>query len=260
MESSRIITLFAELPPSRRGPSAFVVSMVLHVLMMGPLYLNLRHAIRVEDEAIVQRYTVRMLNLQRPEPKIGGRPRPAPRRLPVRPRGELASGGRPSAPSLPKQLAQLVPAPQTLVQPDLPPNLLLPQVTPIPVLLMWSPESSTARKIVPPPPPEKTAANVRPDLHPPNHESRLADLKVSASAFVTDAPMPLPSTTSPVVVHGPEPVNRFRKPRRSRPAHRFRPGYCRSPIFVSIREPSHCRRPMRPRWQALRRPSRRRTR
>jgi hypothetical protein len=210
MESSRIITLFAELPPSRRGPSAFVVSMVLHVLIMGLLYLNLRHAIRVEDEAIVQRYTVRMLNLRRPEPKI--RPAESSNAQAARAAaGELASGGRPSAPSLPKQLAQLVPAPQTLVQPDLPPNLLLPHVTPIPVLLMWSPESSTARKIVPPPPPEKTAANVRPDLHPPNHESRLADLKVSASAFVTDAPMPLPSTTSPVVVHGPEPVNRVQE-------------------------------------------------
>jgi hypothetical protein len=210
MESSRITTLFAELPPSRRGPSVFVVSMVSHVLTIGLLYLNLRHAIRVEDEAIVQRYTVRMLNLQRPEPKI----RPAENSTAQAARaaaGELASGGRPSAPSLPKQLAQLVPAPQTLVQPDLPPNLLLPHVTPIPVLLMWSPESSTARKIVPPPPPEKTAANVRPDLHPPNHESRLADLKVSASAFVTDAPMPLPSTTSPVVVHGPEPVNRVQE-------------------------------------------------
>ena len=208
MESSRIITLFGELPLSRRGPSAFVVSMVLHVLTIGLLYLNLRHAIRVEDEGIVQRYTVRLLNLQRPEPKIRPPAKSSTAQAARAAAGELASGGRPSAPSLPKQFAQLVPAPQTLVQPDLPPNLLLPEVTPIPLLLMWSPENSTARKIVPPPLPEKTAAHVRPDLHPPNHESRLADLKISASAFVTDAPMSLPSTTSPVVVHGPEPVNK----------------------------------------------------
>ena len=117
---------------------------------------------------------------------------------------ELASAGQPSAPSLPEQPKDRIPAPQTLVQPDLPPNLLLPQETPIPLILMWSPESNTARQIVLPPPQEKTVADVRPDLSPPNHESELADLKISASAFVTDTPLPLPSTTSPVVVRGPE--------------------------------------------------------
>ena len=106
----------------------------------------------------------------------------------------------------PQQPKDRIPAPQTLVQPDLPPNLLLPQETPVPLILMWSPESNTARQIVLPPPQEKTVANVRPDLSPPNHESELADLKISASAFVTDTPLPLPSTTSPVVVRGPEMV------------------------------------------------------
>jgi hypothetical protein len=183
--------------------------MVLHVVTMGLLYLNLRHAIKVEDETNIQRYTVRLLNLQRPEPQKRRPTESNTAQLARAAAGELASGGLPSAPALPKQLAQLVPAPQTLVQPDLPPNLLLPQVTPIPLILMWSPESSTVSKIVPPPPQEKTAANVRPDLHPPNHELQLADLKVSASAFVTDTPMPLPSTTSPVVVHGPEPINKI---------------------------------------------------
>jgi hypothetical protein len=205
MESSRIITLFAEVPPVRRGPSAFVVSMVLHVVVMGLLYLNLRHAIRVEDEAIVQRYTVRMLNLQRPEHKIRPPAESFNAQAVRAAAGKVASGGRPSAPALPQQLAQLVPAPQTLVQPDLP-NLLLPQATPIPLILLWSPESSIARKIVPPPPLAKTSAKVRPDLHPPNHELQLADLKISASAFATDTPVPLPSTTSPLVVRGPQPV------------------------------------------------------
>jgi hypothetical protein len=178
--------------------------MMVHAVVMGSLYLNLKHRIRVEDEAIVQRYTVRMLSLWRPEPPIR---RQAENRSTPTPQGatsELASAGRPSAPSLPQQPKDRIPAPQTLVQPDLPPNLLLPQETPIPLILMWSPESNTARQIVLPPPQEKTVANVRPDLSPPNHELQLADLKISASAFVTDTPLPLPSTTSPVVVRGPE--------------------------------------------------------
>jgi hypothetical protein len=178
--------------------------MMVHVVVMGSLYLNLKHRIRVEDEAIVQRYTVRMLSLWRPEPKIQ---RPFERRSTPVPQGatsELASAGRPSAPSLPQQPKDRIPAPQTLVQPDVPPNLLLPQETPMPLILMWSPESNTARQIVLPPPQEKTVADVRPDLSPPNHELQPADLKISASAFVTDTPLPLPSTTSPVVVRGPE--------------------------------------------------------
>jgi hypothetical protein len=203
---SQILTLFGDPKPSGRGPSGFLVSMALHVVVIGSLYLNLKHRVRVEDEAIVQRYTVRLLSMWRPEPKMA-RPvenqgTPSPQRGP----GEVASGGQPSAPSLPLQVADRIPAPQTLVQPDLPPNLLLPQETPIPLVLMWSPESSTARQIVLPPPQEKTVAEVRPDLNPPNHEVELADLKISASAFVTDKPMFLPSTTSPVVIHGNEEV------------------------------------------------------
>ena len=46
-------------------------------------------------------------------------------------------------------------------------------------------------------------ANVQPDLTAPNREMNLADIKISASTFVTDAQLPLPSTTSPIAVRGP---------------------------------------------------------
>jgi hypothetical protein len=171
---------------------------------MGLVYLGLSHAVRVEDASLVRRYTVRLLSQWRPEP---------PPRRPVERRtaradaravrstgGEIASGGQPAAPLVSQQLANLIPAPQTLVQPDLPPNLLLPQKIPVPLLLLWSPENSTAKMILPPPPRETTTANVQPDLSAPNRELVVADLKISASAFVTDHPLPLPSTTVPVVV------------------------------------------------------------
>ncbi len=139
-----------------------------------------------------------------PNHRYGGRSNTAAHKPPKARRAKLLpQAGHQRLPS-PQQPKDRIPAPQTLVQPDLPPNLLLPQETPVPLILMWSPESNTARQIVLPPPQEKTVANVRPDLSPPNHESELADLKISASAFVTDTPLPLPSTTSPVVVRGPE--------------------------------------------------------
>jgi hypothetical protein len=206
MESSRIITLFAEPPTARRGPSPFVVSMVLHVVVMGSLYFSLKHRVRVEDAAIVQRYTVRLLSLWRPEPKAPREIDRSSRQIAPGAAGEIASGGRPSAPSLAQQPKDRIQAPQTLVQPDLPPNLVLQQQTPVPLLLIWSPESNSARMILPPPPQEQTVANVRPDLTAPNREVDLADVKISASTFVTDAPLPLPSSTSPIAVRGPGPV------------------------------------------------------
>ncbi|MGB8536667.1 MAG: hypothetical protein WCD57_09665 [Acidobacteriaceae bacterium] len=206
---SRIISLFADPKPSRRGPSGFLVSMAVHVVVMGSIYLNLKHGVRVEDEAIVHRYTVRLLSLWRPEPMVRRAVENPSTQSPQRGAGDVASGGRPSAPSLPLEVADRIPAPQTLVEPDLPPNLLLPQQIPIPPILMWSPESSTARQILLPPPQETIVANVRPDLTAPNHEVELADVKISANAFVTDKPMLLPSTTSPVVVRGTEGVKQI---------------------------------------------------
>ena len=200
MESSRIITLFGKEPLPRRRPSAFVVSIATHALVMGLFYLYLSHAVRVAEEVSIRRYTVRLLALQRPEPKK--------RRL-IEPKsaeaakaaGEVASGGAPAAPSLPVQIKNQIPAPQTLIQPNMPPNLLA-QAMPTPLVLMWSPEN-LAVKIVPPVPQERTA-NVHPDLQAPNRESQLANLQMSESVFVTDKPFPPPSTTSPVAVRAPE--------------------------------------------------------
>src|ERR1700761_6446802 len=112
---SRVITLFADPTPSRRGPSGFLVSMAVHVVVMGSLYLNLKHRVRVEDEAIVQRYTVRLLSLWRPEPRMRRLVESRSTQVPQGAASEVASGGQPSAPSLPQQPKDRIPAPQTLV-------------------------------------------------------------------------------------------------------------------------------------------------
>jgi len=118
-------------------------------------------------------------------------------------------GGRPAAPSsVPRQLAQLVSAPRTLVQPDLPPNAVLPQDTPIPAALLWSSVNSQIKKIIPPPHQEATTADMPPSVDLPNHELNLADLKMAATSFATVTPAPPPSTTSPLVVSGHQPVQR----------------------------------------------------
>jgi hypothetical protein len=214
MNSSGIITLFADPPPSRRGPSSFMVSILLHGAGISLFYLGLRHTPRVVDPSLTERFTVRLLKLQRTEqqatlPAQSGVQYPVPQAAvhPVQPGGRMAG-----SPYVPRQFAQLVRGPQTLVQPDLPPKLLLPQEIPIPAALMWSPENAPTRQIAPPPPQEVAATNVQPSLEIPNREATLADLNISATAFTADAPLPSPSTTSPVAVLRTEPAKAVPEP------------------------------------------------
>jgi hypothetical protein len=211
MRSSGIVTLFTVQPPPRREPSSFLVSLLVHGVAFGLLFLGLRHAPHLEDRSIIQRYTVRLLNPpklepQKPQSARGGITYSGSQNDSLAP----APGGSPAALSyVPPQVAPLHPAPQTLVQPDAPPDLQLAQVVPIPVVVMWSPDNTPFKKIIPPPPQEPTAADVLPAIIKPNREPDLADLKISATPFRTQAPTLPPSTTSPLVVRRPEPIKQI---------------------------------------------------
>jgi hypothetical protein len=211
MRSSGIVTLFTVQPPPRRGPSSFLVSLLVHGVAFGLLFLGLRRAAHLEDRPVIQRYTVRLLDPpklepQKPQSARGGITYSGSQNDSLAP----APGGSPATLSyVPPQVAPLHPVPQTLVQPDVPPDLQLAQVVPIPVVVMWSPDNTPLKKIVPPPPQEPTAADVLPAIIKPNREPDLADLKISATPFRTQAPTLPPSTTSPLVVRRPEPIKQI---------------------------------------------------
>jgi hypothetical protein len=210
MRSSSLLTLFTEQPPSRRGPSSFLVSILVHGVAFVLLLIGLRHTPRIGDQSIVQRYDVRLLDAPEPEPR---KPRAGGGGVTYHGSQNdaraLASGGSPARSAyVPPQVAQLHTAPQTLVQPDAPPDLILLKEVPVPVVVMWSPENTELKKIVPPPPQKPTAADVRPAVIKPSREPILADLKITATPFPTKAPALPPSTTSPLVVRAPEPVKR----------------------------------------------------
>jgi hypothetical protein len=205
MKSSQTITLFGEAPPSSWRPSAFVTSIFLHGVGMMLLYSSLKHMPKVVD-TFSERYTVRILNLRRPAPKIQlaalkGIPHPV---LKSTDHAVARGSGRPALQSGSRHLAQRIPAPQTLIQPDLPQNLLLPQEIPVPLAVMWSTENTQAQKLTPPPPQEATNAAVRPSLDPPNHEPKLADIQISSTAFTSELPWPAPSTSSPLTIRRPD--------------------------------------------------------
>ena len=200
MATSRLITIFTDTPQQSWRPSTFLVSTLFHGLAIGVIVLGLNRASKIVDPH-PDRYTVRVVNVETELPRIhwagaAGSTNPDS----SAPAQAVLGGSRPSAASVPQQLAQLHPAPQTLIQPDLPPDILLPQETPVPLVMMWSADRNPAQKIIPPPPRPATAAQMRPSIIPPNHEPKLADLKIASAAFPTSAPSLPPSTTSPVVV------------------------------------------------------------
>ncbi len=208
MRSSRTITLFHDIPDPKREPSSYLFSILFHVVAIGLIGYALKHGPRIQEHSTSDRFTVRLMNLRweepPPKPRSGGGGGGA-----VYPGTQAAdnsnqSGGSPAAATASQEIAPKIPAPQTLVQPDIPPNTLLLHPTPIPAILLWSPQDLPVVRVVPPPPQEVTATNVRPALIRPNHEMELADIAVSSTVFLTKTPAPLPSTTSPIVVRGPQ--------------------------------------------------------
>src|SRR5271165_6740414 len=211
MTSSHIITLFTAPPPTGGGLSSFVVSMMVHSTALGMVSVGLGHRTHiVEDRHIKERFALRLLEVHSAQSQTrssagNGVLYPGPRPLTS---AALSSGTPAASPSAAPHLAQLIKAPRTLVQPDLPPDVLLPPDTPIPAALLWSPGISQSKKVNPPRQPLATTPDVTPSLDPPNHESNVTDLRIASTPFATAAPAPPPGTTSPLVISGHEPVQR----------------------------------------------------
>jgi hypothetical protein len=102
------------------------------------------------------------------------------------------------------QIARLTPADQTLMQPDLPHNLTLPQKIPIPTVMTWIAQKTSAATIFLPLPQDATAADTRPSVDVPNAELNLADTSISSNDSAAHTTAPAPGTTSPIVVPGPD--------------------------------------------------------
>ena len=205
MTYSRINTIFTSQPRSRTEPGFFMVSVLTHGLVLGIAALTVMDTPQVVDPAIARRYTTRTVQMQADQPQLrwsptGSAAQPTPQAV----THSARSGGRPAAAAAPRLLADRTSAPITLVQPDVPPNTLLPLNTPIPLVVMWSPPALPVKKIVPPPRQQAAVSNVRPSLTAPNHESTVADVKLASSPTVSQTIPLTASTTTPIVVPGAE--------------------------------------------------------
>ena len=204
MRSSNILTLFSERPEVSQRPSSFVVSILAHIGALALLTFGIVYTPEIHDRVITEHFSIRQLDLHAPEParheRAGSKiayPGPHPQVQTPSP------GGR--QPAL-RQIAQAEPGPQTLIQPDLPRHVTLKEKIPVPTVVIWSPKRKTAKNLVAPLPDKPTAADVNPAADPPNEEVSLADLSVSSTNALAEVHDIFPSTTSPVVVHGPDQV------------------------------------------------------
>ncbi len=135
MRSSVIISLFGRQCPPKRGPSAVVVSVAVHTCAFVLLFLGWHQPHTADIADVAKRYTVRMMELHQPEPKIQ-------RYVPKEPAapGQTAKmsavpGNSPLSAPAPRVPANLVAQKQvveTLVQPDVTNNLLIPKEVPLP--------------------------------------------------------------------------------------------------------------------------------
>lgn len=211
MAYSPMITLFAEPTRSSSFPSPFVISILLHASFFGIFTARIIEKNHIIERFPSNRFDVRVVDFHSTEPQTrqasgGGIAYPGPIASPQPAASKPTSGGGSAgSPSMTQQTAKLMPAPQTLLQPDLPADLVTFKKIPVPLVVLWSPEKTApVKKIVAPMPDKAAIAVVHPTLDTPLNEENLADLRISPSVFVTQTPAPLPSTTSPVVVHGPE--------------------------------------------------------
>lgn len=203
MMPSRDITLFATQPPQGQGPASFLGSILVHALAAAVVWFSLLYkppVTRVAEDHLM----VRQLDLRSPSEQDAAAARIS---YPNQHRGKSAPKGRKQpAPPLPRPKIQAKPGPQTLIQADLLNPVTLPQVIPVPQVVLWSPSKTTVKNIVPPLPEKPTAADVLPVLERPNQELNLADVNIASSKLPSFKLPVAPSTTSPVTVQQPQQV------------------------------------------------------
>jgi hypothetical protein len=216
MKSSPMITLFARpqlLPP--RGSAAFTASIVAHIAGCCWLFFGLAHAPRIENHSTLQHFTVRVLTappitapqVQRSSGSAGAQSPPQQQTVAEQALPQDAPAPAPSAASTLSSLQAH--QQQTLVQPDAPHDVLLLHKTPIPTVFLWAPVTAPVKPVIQAPLQKSIVARLRPSTDPPNREPNPSDLRLSSTNFTTALNMPPPSTTSPIVVRGPDPAKQM---------------------------------------------------
>lgn len=214
MRSSYPISLFSGPPQADSGPSAFVVSIVVHSCLFSVLFLSMRHVVVVR-KLPVQNYSVRLLEMRRIESQVRWFPQKSvTHHSQSATRHSISAGGKLGLSSV-SRVARISrnfrtdqPAPHTMIQPEVPPDQRLLDIH-VPQAMVWTPGEIAQRKIVTPEPQPVGAIQVKPSLKMPNRELNPTEVSLSSTPFTTLAPVPAPGTTSPVDVDAAQPARQL---------------------------------------------------
>src|SRR5580698_6133145 len=125
MGSSTMITLFAEPPQSRSFPASYVVSILLHSSLLSLLTIKILTTPRIIERFSIDRYALQVLDFHSTPPQTrqaagGGIVYHSPQQGMPSAAAHKLGGASSGSPQVTRQTAQLMPAPQTLIQPDVP--------------------------------------------------------------------------------------------------------------------------------------------
>jgi len=208
MRYSRTISLFSERPELSQRPSSFVVSILAHVAAVSLLSFGIIYTPEINDRVVTKRYTVRHLGLH--DPKTQRKQSAAKGIAYIGPHATVqkpnAGPRRAAHQAVLRQTADADKGPQTLVQPDITEPVKLAEEAPVPAVTIWTPKIEQVKVVLAPQPEPETASEVEPSINAPNEEINLADISIASSDRPAAASPILPTTTSPLVVHGPEMV------------------------------------------------------
>ncbi len=209
MRSSRTISLFTEQPEPPKALSAFVASMVAHSAVIASVIVAFMYSpqfrLRTPDVYMLQH--VELNHPDSPFRAPGGSGSMS--QMSPSAGGTTSAHEKIAAPASSRlQLDRRKLAPQTLVQPDIDPDKMLPKAVPLPSLMLWSAAKLKVKVITPPPPQPLSTTFDKPKLSMPNKEVQLAELNLASTQFQSKLPMPLPSNTTPIVVHQDAPAQR----------------------------------------------------
>lgn len=212
MRSSGTLSLFSERSDTGQRPYTFALSVLAHLVVIAAVSIGLFFA--PPPKVLPQRYSLFHLDLDSIEP-------PPVRRTSggIRAPGSQAAPGAnasakdlKSSPSAAKampqeaalrQIEEVKPGPQTLVQPDVLNPVQLKEETPIPAVVLWSQKKVQVSKLVPPVLKPPVMTSVKPSTTAPNDEATLANIPISSTDLSLKTQMLPASTTTPLVVHGP---------------------------------------------------------
>lgn len=205
MGDPRPISIFADLSRPQQRSYSYLVSSVMHVVVIGLILYGFIFAPRINLRAAADRYTMHEVEINLPEDLVR-KPNPAnsamyPDKAQGAHRQEAAHSEQAAPSSSTMQIPKLHISSRTIVQPDVPANQLIVK-SKVPSLLLWSPQKPKVELLSPPQPQKIAINNTRPVLTRPTPETHIADIAITSTPFESRFRMPPPSTGSPIVVSG----------------------------------------------------------